>query len=122
MMLNAQQFLSIYDGYLESGLTIRDYCANQQLKESGFYFWQNKLKGQLPPKRGFVPVVFDNGQKDRTSRITATVQNRTKAHPDAATANNPISCEITYPNGVCLKLDGLTDPELLRPLLTLAHQ
>ena len=107
---------------IQSGLTIRDYCANQQLKESMFYYWQNKLKGQLPPKRGFVPVVFDNGPKDRTSRNPATVHNRSNAHPDAATANNTISCEITYPNGVCVKLDGLTDPELLRPLLILAHQ
>jgi hypothetical protein len=69
-----------------------------------------------------VPLVFDNGQKNWTSRNPATVQNRTKAHSDAATANNAISCEITYPNGVCLKLDGLTDPEMLRPLLILAHQ
>jgi hypothetical protein len=121
MVINFNSNLG-YDGFLESGLSIRDYCANQQLKESMFYYWQNKLKGQLPPKRGFVPVVFDNGQKDRTSRFPTTVQNRTKAHPDAATANNTISCEITYPNGVCVKLDGLTDPELLRPLLILAHQ
>jgi len=120
-MLNVQQFRSIYDGFLESGLSIRDYCANQQLKESMFYYWQNKLKGQLPPKSGFVPLIFDNGQKGQSSRIPATVQNRTKSH-SAATANNAISCEITYPNGVCLKLDGLTDPEMLRPLLTLAHQ
>jgi hypothetical protein len=120
-MLNVQQFRSIYDGFLESGLSIRDYCANQQLKESMFYYWQNKLKGQLPPKRGFVPLIFDNGQKDQSSRIPATLQNRTKSH-SAATANNAIFCEITYPNGVCLKLDGLTDPQMLRPLLILAHQ
>jgi len=121
-MLNAKKFLSIYDGFLESGLTVRDYCTNQQLKESGFYYWQNKLKGQLPPKRGFVPLVFDNGQKNWTSRIPAPMQDRTNGHPDKATSNNTISCEITYPNGVCVKLNGLTDPEMLRPLLSLTHQ
>ena len=121
-MLKERQFLSIYEGYLESGLTIRDYCANQNMKESMFYYWQYKLKGQLPPKRGFVPVVFDNAPKTLSSQIPASVQNRQKAFPDPAASNNTISCEISYPNGVCVKLNGLTDPKMLRSLLLLTHQ
>jgi len=121
-MLKERQFLSIYDGFLESGLTVRNYCANQHMKESQFFYWQNKLKGQLPPKRGFVPVVFDNGNAIRTSQVPAPVQNRTKAFPDPTATNNSISCEISYPNGVCLKLNGLTDPGILRSLLLLTHQ
>ena len=121
-MLKARQFLSIYEGFLESGLTIRDYCANQHMKESQFFYWQNKLKGQLPPKRGFVPVVFDNGKVTRTSRVPAPIQNQSKAFSDPTAANNTISCEISYPNGVCVKLNGLTDPEMLRSLLLLTHQ
>lgn len=121
-MLKARQFLSIYDGFLESGLTVRDYCANQQMKESQFFYWQNKLKAQLPPKRGFVPVVFDNGKAIRTSQVSESVQKRSKAFPDPAAANDAISCEISYPNGVCLKLNGLTDPGILRSLLLLTHQ
>jgi hypothetical protein len=121
-MLNARQFLSIYDEFLESGLTVRDYCANQDMTESMFYYWQNKLKEQLPPKRGFVPVVFDNGKAiRRTSQVPAPVQNRSKTLPDPATANT-ISCEISYPNGVCLQLNGLTNTEMLRSLLLLTNQ
>jgi hypothetical protein len=121
-MLKERQFLSIYEGYLESGLTVRDYCSNQNMKEAMFYYWQNKLKGQLPPKRGFVPVVFDHAQKNRSPQVAASVQNRTKSFPDPAASNNTISCEISYPNGVRLKLNGLTDPELLRSLLLLTRQ
>jgi len=121
-MLKTRQFLSIYEGYLESGLTVRDYCANQQMKESMFFYWQNKLKGQLPPKRGFVPVVFDNGKAIRTSHVPVSVQHRPKAFPDPAAVNNAISCEISYPNGVRVKLNGLTDPEMLRSLLLLTNQ
>ena len=121
-MLKTRQFLTIYEGFLESGLTVRDYCANQQMKESMFYYWQNKLKGQLPPKRGFVPVVFDNGKAIRTSQVPVPVPNRSKAFPDPAAANNAIFCEISYPNGVRVKLNGLTDPEMLRSLLLLTHQ
>lgn len=121
-MLKAKQFLSIYDGFLESGLTVHDYCTNQSMTESMFYYWQNKLKGQLPPKRGFVPVVFDNGKAIRTSQVPESVQHRPKAFPDPAAANNAIFCEISYPNGVYVKLNGLTDPEILRSLLILTHQ
>ena len=121
-MLKPRQFLSIYDEFLESGLSVRNYCANQHMTESQFFYWQNKLKAQLPPKRGFVPVVFDNGKTCGNSQVPAPVQNRSKAFPDSTAANNTISCEISYPNGVCLKLDGLTDPGILRSLLILTHQ
>ena len=121
-MLKARQFLSIYDGFLESGLTVRDYCVNQHMTESMFYYWQNKLKDQLPPKRGFVPVIFDKGKAIQTAQVPSPVQNRSKTFADPVAANNTISCEISYPNGVCLKLNGLTNPEILRSLLLLTHQ
>jgi hypothetical protein len=61
-MFNEKQFRAIYDEYLSSGLTIRDFCINHQMNEAKFYYWQHKLKGQLPAKLGFVPIVFENGQ------------------------------------------------------------
>lgn len=109
-MLNEKKFRVIYDGLLESGLTIRDYCANQQINEAKFYYWQNKLKGQLPPKRGFVPVVFGNGVRAKSSQVPAPIQEYN---------DKTISCEINYPNGVQVKLNGLADLETLRSLLLL---
>ena len=121
-MLKERQFLSIYAGFLESGLTIHDYCANLHMTESIFYYWQNKMKGQLPPKRGFVPVFFDHQQQTRSSQVLAPEQNRTNTFPELAAATNTISCEISYPNGVSLKMNGLTDPGMLCSLLHLTHQ
>ena len=121
-MLTANQFQSIYKEFIESGLTIRDFCVNHHMRESKFYYWHNKLKGQLPPKRGFFPVIFDQEQKIRSSQIPAPVKNRSKAFSDQAAASSTIFCEISYPNGVSVKLNGLTDPELLRSLLLLTHQ
>jgi hypothetical protein len=46
-MLNKKKFRAIYDDYLESGLTIRDYCLNQKMGEPKFFYWQNKLRGLL---------------------------------------------------------------------------
>lgn len=121
-MLNAKKFLCIYNGYLESGLTVRDYCANQHMTESMFYYWQNKLKDELPPKRGFVPVVFDKGKQVQRAQASSGVQDRLNTIANPAEANNTICFEISYPNGVCLKLNGLINPEILRSLLLLTHQ
>ena len=121
-MLNEKKFRSIYDSFLESGLTIRDYCANQQMNEAKFYYWQNKLKGQLPPQGGFVPVIFGNEQNARQSQVPAGVQERKESLLTSATVDKTISCEINYPNGVCVKLNGLSDPEVLKSLLVLLRR
>lgn len=118
-MLNEKKFRAIYDDFLASGLTIRDYCANQHMCEAKFFYWQNKLKGQLPPKRGFVPVVFGNGPEG--SRLPSPVQNCPEAFSNPAAANQTICCEINYPNGVRVKLEGVSNPEMLRSLLLLTH-
>lgn len=109
-MYNEKKFRAIYEEFLASGLTIRDYCANHQINEARFYYWQNKLKGQLPPKGGFVPVVFENGKHLASHHIPGR--------------NNPetFSCEISYPNGVSVKLSGLPDMQVLQSLMLLAHR
>ena len=111
-MYNEKKFRAIYDEFLGSGLTIRDYCANQQINEAKFYYWQHKLKGQLPPKSGFVPVVFqDGGQQARSSRVPAPVQQQSTTFSTSEASTQTISCEISYPNGVLLKLNGLSERE-----------
>lgn len=119
-MLNEKKFREIYTGFLESGLTIRDYCANHQMNEAKFYYWQNKLKGVLPPKRGFVPVIFENGRQ--ASQVPATAGNLSESCSQPAVSNKTISCEINYPNGVSVKLNGLPDTQILRSLLVLTRR
>ena len=119
-MLNEKQFRVIYSEFLESGLTIRDFCANQQMIEAKFYYWQNKLKGVLPPKRGFVPVIFENGRQ--ISQVSSPLQNLSESCSQPAVSNKTISCEINYPNGVSVKLNGLPDTQMLKSLLVLTRR
>jgi len=119
-MLNDKKFRAIYADYLNSGLTIRDYCANQQMNEAKFYYWQHKLKGGLPLKRGgFVPVVFEQGQQQGDP---LPVKERHGSFPNTASLDKTVTCEISYPNGVSVKLNGLAEPEMLRTLLVLTRQ
>ncbi|MFY9151686.1 MAG: IS66 family insertion sequence element accessory protein TnpB [Prolixibacteraceae bacterium] len=113
-MFNEKKFRVIYDEFLGPGLTIRDFCVNQQINEAKFYYWQHKLKDQLPPKRGFVPVVFENG-KHLPSKQVPVRNNQEVLH-------SAFSCEISYPNGVSVKLNGLSDSQMLQSLLVLSRQ
>jgi transposase-like protein len=121
-MLHSRHFKAIYNEYLESGLTVRGYCKNHQITESKFYYWQNKLKKELPPAKGFVPVVFEEEQENIPSQLPVPSNIRNKPFAKREEANQPVSCEINYPNGVSLKLNGVTDPGLLRSLLVLLPQ
>ncbi len=121
-MYNEKKFRAIYDEFLGSGLTIRDFCANRQMNEAKFYYWQNKLKDQLPPKRGFVPVFFENSGQAQSSRVAVPVQQQPTTFSSPEATAQTIFCEISYPNGVHVKLNGLTDPQILRSLLVLTRR
>jgi hypothetical protein len=118
-MLNDKKFRAIYSDYLKSGLTVRDYCANQQMNEAKFFYWQHKLKGELPLKNGgFVPVVFNNGQQEEPH----PVKGRQGFFSNAVPPDKMGTCEISYPDGIVVKLNGLTGPEMLRSLLALTRR
>ena len=121
-MYNEKKFRAIYDEFLGSGLTIRDYCTNQQMNEAKFYYWQHKLKGLLPPKSGFVPVIFENNGQARSSRVPAPVQSQSAPFSTTEATAQTISCEISYHNGVLVKLNGLPDAQILRSLLVLTRR
>ncbi len=121
-MLNEKKFRAIYDDYLESGLTVRDYCLNQNMGEAKFFYWQNKLKGQLPPKNGFVPVVFSGDQQFITQQLPAALKNRQDHQIKQTFSNAGLSCEICYPNGITVKFNGFPDLEMIRSLLGSTHR
>ena len=121
-MYNEKKFRAIYDEFLGSGLTIRDFCVNQHMNEAKFYYWQNKLKRQLPPKSGFVPVVFENGEQARSSRVPSSMQPPSTSFSTSGATPQALSCEISYPNGVLLKLNGLPDVQMLKSLLVLTRR
>ena len=116
-MLNEKEFRTIYNNFLESGLTLRDFCANQGIYESKFFYWQNKLKGVLPPKRGLVPVIFSSNQQDPSPELPVAMNNQPERYIKQASSIMSLTCEISYPNGIRVKVNGLSDLEMVRSLL-----
>lgn len=72
--------------------------------------------------KGFVPVVFEKEQQVRSFNFPTPVQHRAKTFSNPPAANSSVFCEISYPNGVCMKLSGLPDPEMLRTLVLLPQR
>lgn len=81
-----------------SGLTIRDFCAQQHLSEASFYAWKRELQKRHTEANTFVPVrILDNPQ------------------PDTA-------IEVVLERGPTLRINAGFDPDTLRRLLAVLEE
>ncbi|MCG8582503.1 MAG: transposase [Bacteroidales bacterium] len=107
MRIIESSFRELYDEYLSSGLTVRDFCANQDFAVSTFYRWQKLLKEKEQPKE-FVPLVME----------------QTAGHPILSVEQEKCEdetneLEFTFPNGTKLQLKGHVDAALLKTIVHL---
>ena len=91
--LTLDEMRPIIEKWEDSGLTKKEFCEQQGIAPSVFYYWYKKYKTQDNPA-GFVPI---------------KIKNNTKAG----------QLEIHYPNGVKLKLSSDVSPSLLRQYIYL---
>lgn len=112
MRIIESSFRELYQEYLESGLTVQDFCANQDFAVSTFYRWQKILREKEAPKK-FVPLLMEQ-QPIANSCTHPTVPTR---HNRSMTEENTL--EFTFPNGTRLQLRGHIDPVLLKTIVHL---
>lgn len=114
-MLTLLQFQEIYSRFQSSGLRVRDFCQNEGLHESKFYYWQKKLHSSSSEKSDFIPLVFN-----RSTPLPVPNRDLVPAAPSSFSPGiSCYPCEIVYPGGTVLRLSATTDIELLRKLLLL---
>jgi transposase-like protein len=114
IMLNESKFLELYKRQRESGLNIKDFCSNESVKESTFYYWRKKLHDERKLK-DFIPVVVKSPQP-------ASPKNNSNGQPrfhNPASPDNEIFLELVYPNGTKLRLKNDIDLSQLRTLISL---
>jgi hypothetical protein len=92
----------------ESGLTVRSFCSNEGIAPSTFYYWQKKVRKESGEKH-FIPLVV-NSSPPVFNQIAQTepTQKRDDNH-----------FEITYPNGITLRVKTGLDLSGLRALISL---
>ena len=115
-MWTIKQFETVYDRYRSSGLRVKEFCRNECILESKFYYWQRRLREhnlrQGQPSE-FIPIVFTGsgpaapgGEMIRQNPVSPPVI------PDSI-------YEITYPNGVTVRVPARVDTDRLRSLIFL---
>ena len=116
-MWTLQQFEEIFDRYQSSGLRIKEFCRNESIVESRFYYWQKRLQEhnyRTARESGFVPIVFTGSNSLPANK--AVHQKPLPVHDDPIPEN---FLEIVYPNGVAVRVPMGADPTQLRSLILL---
>ena len=117
-MWTLQQFEEIFDRYQASGLRIKEFCRNESIVESRFYYWQMRLQEhnyRTGRESGFVPIVF-TGSNPSPANKEVVRRGPIPGHVDPAPGN---ILEIVYPNGVAVRVPMGADPTQLRSLILL---
>jgi len=112
MRIIESSFRELYEEYLSSGLTVRDFCANQDFAVSTFYRWQKLLREKEQPKE-FVPLVMEQQPlvKPADHSFLSVSEEKSVAKEN--------ELEFTFPNGTKLQLKGHIDAALLKTIVHL---
>lgn len=79
---NLAYFKQVYEQYISSGDSVRDFCNSQGIKENRFYYWINKVKLNVTSSsktpKGFIPIT-----SQKANKLTGVVvkQKRKNHHP-----------------------------------------
>ena len=107
-------FQQLYKEYQDSGFNVLDFCSNQGMAPSSFYYWKKKLgdNNEDLPKR-FVPLVIDSfkaGERVLTNRININTSYN-------GSSSAPI--EFVFPNGTKMIIREAVDVTLLKTIVHL---
>jgi len=100
-----------YQRQKESGLTVKEFCSNELIAPSTFYYWQKKMRNRkrLPD---FIPVVV-NSMPDT---FGDNLSNGTLI-PPALHQKESSSIEIEFPNKTIVRIKSEVNLSVLKALI-----
>ena len=98
----------------DSGFTVREFCSNEGIAPSTFYYWKKKLRGHSP-KKEFIPLVVKPSLPAQGNRNTPG----RRSHPVGHTIEDHVLLELVYPNGTLLRIKDELDLADLKALIHL---
>jgi hypothetical protein len=108
-MEKASAFSDLIRRQKETGLSINDFCSNEGIPTSTFYYWRKKLRGNNPGK-GFIPLIVKPPQ---------TSLSRGNGKASYRGVDDEVFLELVYPNGTLLRVSRDMDLAQLRALIHL---
>jgi transposase-like protein len=112
-MLNESKLLELIKRQKETGLTITNFCSNEGIPKSSFYYWRKKLSKE--PGNGFIPLLVKSAPSSFEGR-------QKNSHLDENGHQQPehdLLLEVVYPNGTKLRIKNDLDLDHLRALVNL---
>lgn len=99
----------------ESGLTIRDFCSNEGISESIYYYWLRKHNNKADQPQEFIPLLVGN-------QLSAQRKNqllRSNTTPWEMHLQDENLLEFVFPNGTRLMIRNQIDAALLQTIVHL---
>jgi hypothetical protein len=109
--MDEKKFIELYQRQKESGLTVKEFCSNEIIAPSTFYFWQKKLKNRkrLP---GFIPVIVNSAPSFFHDKLPDDM-------PYARHKEDRLPIEIEFPNKTIVRIKSALDLNMLKALIHL---
>ena len=100
----------------DSGLTVREFCSNEVITRSTFYYWRKKLQSNSR-KSDFIPLVVKSPGSPISQGYRRNSGDR-GFQPGQMTEDQSL-LELVYPNGTLLRIKNDLDLAHLRALIHL---
>lgn len=112
--MNIESFKEILRRQRASGLPVRDFCINEGLTKSTFYYWLRKVTDFDGQPKEFIPLLMtDTFPATRKEPVSKKM-----FQPMQDPIQNGASLEFVFPNGTRLLVGDKVDLALLQ---TIAH-
>jgi hypothetical protein len=108
-------FQELLNRHRESGLTVRDFCSNEGIPQSLYYYWKNKLNKRAKQPREFIPLVV--GSHLPAQRKNQLVGSNSVSQETHLQDDNQF--EFVFPNGTRLMIRNQVDLALLQSIVHL---
>ena len=115
-MQNESKFLELIRLQQGSGLTVRDFCSNEDIAPSTFYYWRKKLQ-RGAKKNDFIPLIV---KPPGSSLSQGFRKGSHHAIQTSQMTDDNVMLEVVYPNGTLLRIKNDIDLVHLRALINLS--
>ena len=112
--MKESKFLEVYRRQRESGLSVKEFCSNEGIAESTYYYWYKKTKHKRA-RQEFIPLVVKPSQQVPAQNYRDSPGSVHKS----GTPGDGMLLEVEYPNGTRLRIKQDMDLVHLRTLVCL---
>lgn len=118
-METIETFKLVYQRFIESNLTVKAFCKSENIPESRFFYWQSRIrKCAARQNSDFLPVSINN----HSGKVVLVGGHDMGASGTSGQLRSlQPACEITFPNGVTVRLSGEVPVSTIGQLIMLGR-